>query len=180
VKKHLLTALPARTHVSSRVRAELLWYFGYAESSIRRNEVALLPTYAARTLPGRPTDAACRRRAVRLARLVEACVASLPPRHASVLRAAYTPRRWPRSVTRAFAELSPIAVRLAFAGDPWPDRAGRSGLEQAAARRLSAALCGARRSPAARVRRQASRLLNVALVAYARARGDRGGARGSA
>jgi hypothetical protein len=130
MKKHTQKGASARAQGSSCVREQLQWYFGYAESALRRKDVALLPTYAARALSARPTDTTCRRRAAWLAR-----VASLPSRHASVLRAAYTPRRWPRRVMHAFAELSPIAVRLVFASDPWPDGSGRSGLEQAAARR---------------------------------------------
>jgi hypothetical protein len=61
---------------------------------------------------------------------------------ASVLRAACSPRRWPKRIESTFESLPRIVVRLAFAEDPWPERAGHTGLEEATALRLSAALKG--------------------------------------
>lgn len=152
---------------------ELLWYFGFAEIALLQGEVGLLPSYAAeRVLAVHTTETARRRHGHDLARTVKECLAFLPARQASVLRATYTPRRWPKSVAKAFAKLSPIAVRLAFAGDPWPAAAARSGLESAAARRLSRALERPSRVPVARLRQRARRLLGGAIVAYARTRAE--------
>ncbi len=67
---------------------------------------------------------------------------------------------------RAFDSLSAIAVRLAFANDPWPQRSARAGLEHASALRLSAGLASKSLS-AARLKSQAQRLLGGAVVAYA-------------
>jgi hypothetical protein len=90
--------------------------------------------------------------------------------HASVLRAAYTPRRWPKAVERAFGSLAPVVVRLAFAEDPWPPRTGHKGLEEAVALRLAAQLAAAKRVPVAELRSRAQGLLGRAVVAYANAR----------
>jgi hypothetical protein len=87
-----------------------------------------------------------------------------------VLRAAYSPRRWPKGVESTFESLAPIVVRLAFAEDPWPERSGHSGLEEAAAWRLSAALQDPAKVKVSRLRTQAQRLLGGAIVAYATAR----------
>jgi len=64
----------------------------------------------------------------------------------------------------------PIVVRLAFAKDPWPERSGHTGLEEAAALRLSAALHDPAKLKVAQLRAQAQRLLGSAVVAYAKAR----------
>ena len=125
-----------------------------------------------------PTDEACRGRAYALARVVGGTLRSIPPRHASVLRAAYTPRRWPRAVERAFDSLAPIVVRLAFADDPWPERSAHVGLEEAAATRLSAAIVDPARMKVAHLRAQAQRLLGKAIVAYAKARAQKAPALG--
>jgi hypothetical protein len=153
--------------VSRAIDQELEWYFSYAESALHRESVGMLPSYAAvRVLATEPTDDAVRSRALDMARVVRGCLHAMRPLHAEILRAVYTPRSWPRNVEKAFDSLSAIAVRLAFADDPWPPRSGRSGLEHAAAMRLSAALTSSSVS-VARLRNQAQRLVANAVVAYA-------------
>jgi hypothetical protein len=160
--------------VSRALDQELGWYFEYAEGALARESVGLLPSYAAvRVLATEPTDEACRTKAAELAQSVRGCVGALGARHASVLRAAYTPRRWPKSVENTFASLAPLVVRLAFAEDPWPARSARAGLEEAAAVRLGAAIVGKARVPVARWRAQAERLLGAAVAAYANERAQR-------
>ena len=105
-----------------------------------------------------------------LARTVRRSVHQLQGRNASVLRAAYTPRRWPKNVVKVFESLTPLAVRLSFADDPWPERSSRAGLEEAVATRLSAALVFKSSVPIARMRAQAQKLLGRAVLAYAKAR----------
>jgi len=133
-----------------------------------------------KVLATEPTDEACRVRAHELARAVGGCLHTIQPRHASVLRAAYTPRRWPRAVENAFDVLAPIAVRLAFAQDPWPARSGHTGLEEAAALRLSAALRDPGKLKVATMKARAHALLGDAVAAYAAARSEEGGALGLA
>jgi hypothetical protein len=171
----LQPASPLEVLVSRALDQELEWYFAYSEAALLRQNVGILPSYAAvRVLATEPTDEACRVKALELAATVRTCLASLQQPHASVLRAAYTPRRWPPKVQDVFDGLAPIVVRLAFADDPWPERAARTGLEEAAATRLSAALITPSRVPVARLRAQAQRLLGAAIVAYAAARGEQG------
>jgi hypothetical protein len=154
-------------HVSRAIDQELEWFFGYAEAALHRENVGMLPSYAVvRILATEPTDEAVRAKGHELARTVRTCLRALPVRHASVLRAAYTSRRWPRNVLKAFDSLSAIAVRLAFANDPWPERSSRGGLEEAAATQLSAALVNKTRVPVAQLRAQASRLFGSAIQAY--------------
>lgn len=160
-------ATPLEVMVSRALDQELEWYFAYAESALHRESVGMLPSYAAvRVLATEPTDAAVRACALGVARTVRGCLRALRPQHAEVLRAAYTPRSWPKSVFTAFDSVSAIVVRLAFADDPWPARTSRAGLEQAAAMRLSAALVSKTIS-ATKLRNQAERLLGSAVVAYA-------------
>jgi len=171
--------------VARALDQELAWYFEYAESALHHENVGMLPSYAvaqmlsdgtSAELPraphrGEPTDEACRIRAHELARTVRGCLHALSGRHASVLRAVYTPRRWPKAVEKAFDVLAPIAVRLAFAEDPWPPRlSAHTGLEEAAACRLSAALHDPAKVKVARVRLRARSLLGKAVAAYAKAR----------
>ena len=165
-------ATPLEIIVSRALDQELEWYFSYAEAALQRDSVGMLPSYAVvRVLATEPTDEACRSRAHELARTVRGCLHGIPGRHASVLRAAYTPRRWPRAVENAFDSLAPIAVRLAFAKEPWPARvSAHTGLEEAAAVRLSAALHGPAKAKVAQMRSQAQRLLGNAIVAYSKAR----------
>jgi hypothetical protein len=175
-------ATPLEVRVSRALDQELEWYFAYAEAALHRESVGMLPSYAAvRILATEPTDEACRIRAHELARTVQACLYGLSGRHASVLRAAYTPRRWPRAVESAFDILAPIAVRLAFASDPWPARlSAHTGLEEAAAVRLSATLGDPVKVEIAKIRTQAQHLLGNAVAAYAKARALEGAALGVA
>jgi hypothetical protein len=167
----LRPATPLEAMVSRALDQELEWYFAYAEAALHRDSVGILPSYAAvRILATEPTDEACRVRGHELARTVCGCLHSIRSRHASVLRAAYTPRRWARGVERTFESLAPIVVRLVFADDPWPQRCGHTGLEEAVALRLSTALNDPAKVKVARLRAQAQRLLGKAVVAYAKAR----------
>ena len=178
----LRPATPLEVRVSRALDQELEWYFAYAEAALHRESVGMLPSYAAvRILATEPTDEACRIRALELARTVQGCLCRLQGRHASVLRAAYTPRRWPRAVENAFDILAPIAVRLAFASDPWPARlSAHTGLEEAVAVRLSATLRDPAKVKVAKIRTQAQRLLGNAVAAYAKARALEGAALGVA
>ena len=171
---------PLEVLVSRALDQELEWYFAYGEAALLRGDVTILPSYAAvRILATEPEDAV-QRKAILLGVTVRKCLLSLRAPHASVLRTAYTPRRWPEPVERAFQSAAPIAVRLALANDPWPPRRSRSGLEEAAASRLCAAIVA--RSPQLRVRRlrvRAERLLGHAVVAYMNARALEGAALGA-
>jgi hypothetical protein len=170
-------ATPLEVIVSRALDQELEWYHAYAEAALHRDSVGILPSYAVvRILATEPTDEACRVRAHELARTVGRCLHGLRGIHASVLRAVYTPRRWPLAVERTFESVSAIVVRLAFAADPWPQRSGHNGLEDAAALRLSAALADPRRVPVAKLRARAEGMLGRAIVAYASARALEGGA----
>jgi hypothetical protein len=165
------TATPDEFALTRAIDSELEWYLGYGESALSREDVGILPSYAAvRILATALTDEAVRARAHELARTVRGCLRVLSVRHASVLRTAYTPRRWPRNVLKAWGALAPIAVRLAFAEDPWPERSSRSGLEEAVATQLSAALVNKGHVPVARLRNQAARLFGNAIVAYLKVR----------
>ena len=171
----LQPATPLEVLVSRALDQELEWFFAYAEVALSRDNVGILPSYAAvKVLATEPTDEACRGRAHELARDVRGCLHTLHPRQASVLRAAYTPRRWPRAVESAFDVLAPIVVRLAFAEDPWPARSGHTGLEEAAALRLSAALRDPRKVKVAKMKARAQALLGDAIAAYATARSEEG------
>jgi hypothetical protein len=166
-----LRPTPLEVIVSRALDQELEWFFAYAEGALHRESVGILPSYAAvRILATEPTDEACRGRALELARTVRRCLDALSGSHASVLRSAYTPRRWPKAVERAWGSLSAIVVRLAFAADPWPQRSGHKGLEEAVALRLAAQLAHAKRVPVAELRSRAQSLLGRAVVAYANAR----------
>ena len=114
------------------------------------------------------------RRALQLATTVQSTLGAVSTRHAGVLRAAYTPRRWPVTVTREFQRLSAIAVRLVCSANPWPERSSHDGLERAAALDLARKIAGNKRRPAA-LRKEARRLMGSAIMAYIRAR-SKGGA----
>ncbi len=164
-------ATPLEVIVSRALDQELEWYFAYAEGALHRESVGMLPSYAAvRILATAPTDEAGRGRALELARTVRKCLDALSGAHASVLRSAYTPRRWPKAVERTWGSLSALVVRLAFAADPWPPRTGHKGLEEAVALRLAAQLAHEKRVPTAELRSRARGLLRRAVVAYAQAR----------
>jgi hypothetical protein len=172
---------PLEILISRALDQELEWYFAYGEAALCRGDVTILPSYAAVRVLATEPESAVRGKAVDLALTVRKCLLSLRAPHASVLRTAYTPRRWPEPIERAFQSAAPIAVRLALAGDPWPPRRSRSGLEEAAASHLSAALVAKRRHlRVARLRARAERLLGHAVVAYMNARALEGAALGVA
>jgi hypothetical protein len=163
---------PLEVLVARALDQELAWYFEYAESALQHENVGILPNYVvALMLTTDPSDEALRGRGHELARTVRGCLHALSGRHASVLRAVYTPRRWPKAVEKAFDVLAPIAVRLAFADDPWPPRlSAHTGLEEAAACRLSAALHDPAKVKVGKLKTQAQLLLGKAVSAYAKAR----------
>lgn len=153
---------------------ELDWYFRYAEAAHRLGGLKLLPTHesaALATVAG--SDKAVERRAVDLVRTVEVTLDRLSTRDAGVLRAVYTPRRWPVVVEHRFQRLTAIAVRLVCAADPWPARTPHDGLETAAAQQLARLLARPSARPAL-LRREARRLMNRAVSAYSHARSQGG------
>jgi hypothetical protein len=164
-------ATPLELIVSRALDQELEWYFTYAENALHRADVGILPNYAVvRVLATEPNEEGCRRQGLSLALSVRMCLVRLAGPGASVLRAAYTPRRWPKRIEQNWGPLSGIVVRLWFAEQPWPARWGRGGLEDAAATELSAALAEKGKVPIGRLRQQADRMLKSAVVAYAKAR----------
>jgi hypothetical protein len=162
------TPTPFELSVTRALDQELEWYFTYAESAKRLGSVTLLPTHEMTRLTGAPEDALLAR-GVELATTVQVTLGAVKTQHAGVLRALYTPRRWPVAVAREFESLAPIVVRLVCATDPWPARSSHDGLEQAAALELARALAGNGARPAS-LRKQAGRLMAGAVCAYARAR----------
>jgi hypothetical protein len=144
-----------------RWEAELDWYFGYAEGALRRGRLLMLPSHAA----ARTRACNAGRKARGLAQSVDRCLAVLAAPHGAVLRAVFTPRRWPREVESQFAHLAPLVVRLYGTCDPWPGRGSHQGLEEAVALRLAAHLSqgAARLEP---LRLGAQRLLDAATTAY--------------
>ena len=178
----LKPATPLDVLVSRALDQELEWYFSYAEAALRRQDIAMLPSYAAaRVFAGGAPEGEGRPDAAALGRTVAVCLTSLPGPHASVLRAAYTPRRWPLLVWHEFQCLSGIAVRLTLGQDLWPARAAKSGLEEGAAMRLAAAIAGTTsKLSLERIKAEASRLLGGAVVAYTNARALEGAALGVA
>ena len=173
---------PLDVLISRALDQELEWYFAYGEAALLRGDVTILPSYAAVRILATEPENAVQKKADRASRSsVRICLLALREPHASVLRAAYTPRRWPEPIERAFESAAPVAVRLALASDPWPPRRSRSGLEEAAASRLSAAIVAkSRRVRVDRLRARAARLLGHAAVAYMNARALEGGALGIA
>jgi hypothetical protein len=154
---------------------ELEWYFSYAEGAKRVGNVTLLPTAeAARVGKAPDSEAATTRRALELATTVQVTLGAVPTRCAGVLRAAYTPRRWPSAVTREFEGFTAIAVRLVCSAHPWPERTSHDGLEHAAARHLERLLARDSARPAV-LRKTARRLTGNAIEAYVKAR-TKGGA----
>ena len=170
---------PLAIRISRALDQELEWYFAYGEAALSRGDVTILPSYAAVRVLATQPDSAVGGKAADLARTVRRCLLSLRTPHASVLRTAYTPRRWPEPIKRAFQSAAPIAVRLALAGDPWPPRRSRSGLEEAGASRLCAAIVANNRQlRVARLRARAERLLGHAVVAYMKTRALEGASLG--
>ena len=144
-----------------RWEAELDWYFGYAEGALRRGRLTMVPSHVA----ARTRACNAERKARGLALAVDRCLAVLAAPHGAVLRAAFTPRRWPRDVESEFARLAPLVVRLYGTCVPWPGRGSHQGLEEAVALRLAAHL----RRGAAQLeplRLGAERLLDAAMTAY--------------
>ena len=111
-----------------------------------------------------------RSKALRLAQTVQLCLGALPIPHAVVLRAVFSPRRWPLAVQESFEHLSPLAVRLFCTVDPWPRRHSHQGLEEAAALALAARLQGPAGPEVNGLRVQAARLFEGAKAAYAEKR----------
>jgi len=146
---------------------ELEWYFVYAERALARGCVQLVPGHLAAS---EHAEDALLKKAHGIALTVQGCLRALSDLHVSVLRAAYTPRRWPRNVEAAFETLAPIVVRLAVASNPWPHKSGHAGLEEAAAVRLSAQLVSAKPLAMAKLKLQAGKLFGAAVVAYANVR----------
>ena len=153
--------------VSRTLDQELEWYFVYAERALGRGCVQLVPGHLAAS---ETAEDALLKKAHSIALTVHGCLRALPDRHVSVLRAAYTPRRWPRNVEAAFETLAPVVVRLAVASNPWPHKSGHAGLEEAAAVRLSAQLVSAKPLAMAKLKLQAGKLFGAAVVAYANVR----------
>jgi hypothetical protein len=151
-----------------KVEEELEWFFGYAESALRRGRVAMLPSHAA----ARSSSRNARPKAQQLARTVEDRLLALAAPHTAVLRAVFTPRRWPRAVQEAFEHLSPIAVRLFVGSIPWPWRSARQGLEEAVALQLAACLRHQDQSFVEPLRLQACHLFEGAMDAYAHKRSE--------
>lgn len=70
----LRPSTPLEAIVSRALDQELEWFFAYAESALHREDVGMLPSYAAvRVLATEPTDEACRSKAHELAHTVQAC-----------------------------------------------------------------------------------------------------------
>jgi hypothetical protein len=155
--------------ISRALDHELDWYFVYAEAALRRGCVEFLPSLRATLAARNLTEDALRLRAHALAETVQHCLVTLPDGHAAVLRTMYTPRRWPKNVRTEFQMLAPVAVRLSMTTDPWPAKGAHTGLEEAAATRLSARLLTKKLSTE-RIRAQAQRLFGDAIVAYTKVR----------
>jgi hypothetical protein len=157
--------------VSRGMDHELEWYFVYAETALRHGNVQFAPSHVGALLvASQATEEAVQAKARELAQTVEKSLRALPDHHSSVLRAVYTPRRWPRNVEATFHPVTPLAVRLAMRKDPWPARTAKQGLEEAAASRLSARLATRKASEMARLKANAVRVFGAAVVAYTKVR----------
>jgi hypothetical protein len=153
---------------------ELEWFFSYAETAHRLGSVTLLPTHLARQLATQlaaedDSEEATARRGLELVTAVKIALGAMPTQHAGVLRAVYTPRRWPAAVVREFDNLAPIVVRLVCAGNPWPARNNHDGLETAAAHHLAHLLTQDDAKPGI-LRKEARRLMRSAIGSYIRTR----------
>jgi len=151
---------------------ELDWYFSYGEGAKRLGSIAFLPMHeTTRLATVDDSSVATQRTGLALATAVQSTLGDMPAHHAAVLRAAFTPRRWPDAVAREFQCLSAIAVRLTCAANPWPTRSNHAGLETAAAHHLAHLLTLTReRARLVTLRKTARRLLGRAILAYVRAR----------
>jgi hypothetical protein len=143
---------------------ELEWFFGYAEKALRCDRVSMLPS----TVAARTPEPLAKERARELAETVDDCLGALSSRDSAVLRAVFTPRRWPRRVERTFKHLSPVAVRLSCTRDPWPLRFAHQGLEDAAAIQLAHRL--QKPAFARKLRVRAKQLFRQAVAAYVKRR----------
>jgi hypothetical protein len=143
---------------------ELEWFFAYAEKALRCDRLSILPSAVAARTPQLQAKAKARQ----LAEIVDDCLGALSSRDSAVLRAVFTPRRWPRRVERAFKHLSPVAVRLFCRRNPWPLRFAHQGLEDAAAIELAQRLH--RPAIARKLRVRANQLFRQAVVAYVKRR----------
>jgi hypothetical protein len=153
---------------------ELEWYFSYAEGAKRIGNVSFLPTHESKRLAAiDDSPEATMRRGLELATAVQSTLGAMPAHHAGVLRAVFTPRRWPNAVEREFNHLSAIVVRLTCAAHPWPARNNHDGLETAAAHHLAQQLAHDRARPAA-LRKTARGLMGKAVKAYVYARAKGG------
>lgn len=173
-KKQPASAAPPtelEVDVTRAIDQELTWYFGYAETAARIGTLDLIPAYVVRAAAGESEEEQ-KRRALALAETVGVVLRTVPAEHASVLRAVYTPRRWPPGVAREFGPLAPIAVRLTCSAHPWPPRSGHAGLEHAAAMHLAGELARAGKQPRA-LHKEARRLMGRAITAYVDARSQR-------
>jgi hypothetical protein len=156
--------------IAQALDQELDWYFSYAESAKRFGNVAFLPTHESQRLAEvDDSDDAIARRALQLTTTIQSSLNAIADSDAGVLRAVFTPRRWPNAVTREFAHLSAIAVRLTCAANPWPSRNNHDGLETAAGHYLAHLLAEDRAQPA-RLKKAAGALMGKAVTAYAYAR----------
>jgi hypothetical protein len=140
---------------------ELEWYFSYAEGAKRIGNVSFLPTHESKRLAAiDDSPEATMRRGLELATAVQSTLGAMPAHHAGVLRAVFTPRRWPNAVEREF-------------NHPWPARNNHDGLETAAAHHLAQQLAHDRARPAA-LRKTARGLMGKAVKAYVYARAKGG------
>lgn len=157
--------------ISRALDQELEWFFVYGEAALRRGAVQLVPrAFGAELASTHPNEDAFLTKAHALARRVKASLDALPDRDGAVLRAMYTPRRWPRSVEQEFKSLAPLVVRLALVGEPWPARVPGRGLEDAAALRLSAQLVAGKGVRVANLRGRAETRFRSAVMAYTKVR----------
>lgn len=162
--------------VTRAIDQELEWYFSYAETARKLGSITLLPTLEAMRLAAvDDSDEATMRRGMELSTAVQVTLGAVATHHAGVLRAVYTPRRWPSAVEREFGSLTAIAVRLMCADNPWPARNHHDGLETAAAHHLARELADESARPGL-LRRKARRLMGSAIHAYYRARAEGGAA----
>ena len=165
--------------VTRAIDQELAWYFGYAETAARLGSLALLPTYVAmQAAAAGETEEEQLRLAQALAQTVQITLRALPTQCAGVLRAVYTPRRWPLAVVREFGPVTAVVVRLVCAMNPWPERSSHDGLEHAAAMHLARQLARDEGRPGG-LRKDARRLMGSAITAYVRARAKRDAAEAS-
>ena len=166
----IVPATRLEVEVTRAIDQELAWFFGYAESANRLGNLALVPPYvAAQLAASSEAEETMTKRALALFATVQLAIRGVPTHCAGVLRAVYTPRRWPIAVVREFGSLSAVVVRLVCTENPWPERSSHDGLEHANAMHLARMLAQGTASPGA-LRKTARRLAGSAITAYVRAR----------